>query len=137
VATGWSLRVALVWLVGLIGASGLLGLQPVDDENGSVVAWLAVGVVVVTTVALGVALIVERRKWWWVVVAAPVGGFIATVVFSIALYSIPDNGLDSYYPQLLFVEFAVYLLVPLAFGAVLGAVWRVIRVRTRKDASAP
>jgi hypothetical protein len=121
----WSLRFGLVWLIVLAGAAWYLGRDPNEDDI-SVMAWLALGMVFMSTAALGAALMTERHRGLLAVAAALVGGFVAMLVFSMSVLSDP-SGADSYYPQFVFVEFSVVLLVTLAIGAIFETFWRVIR----------
>ncbi len=109
----WSLRVGLAWLLVVVGAAWYLGREDV------LMPGLVIGLVFVISLALGAALMAEHRRWLLVVVAGFGGGLVATLVFSMSIFSRP-NGLDSYYPQFVFVEFSGFLLVPLAIGAILG-----------------
>jgi hypothetical protein len=102
----------------LVGAAWYLGRVP-EEETLTVSAWLVLGLVFVSTVALGAVLMSEHHRWLLAVVAAIGGGLLATVVFSMSLFSVP-NSLDTYYPLLVFGEFTVALLLPLAIGAMLG-----------------
>jgi len=124
-----SLRVGIVWLIALVAASWYVG--SLADDNGGVVGWLVIVAVFALTAALGAALSVQGANWLWLDAAAPVGSLVATVVVSVAVFSVPNN-LDSFYPHLLFVEILVVLLVPLAIGAIVGLSWRALRrVRSR------
>ena len=81
--------------------------------------WLVLGLVFVSTVALGAVLIMEHHRWLLAVGAAVGGGLVATVVFSMSLFSVPSS-LDTYYPLLVVGEFTVAFLLPLAIGSMLG-----------------
>jgi hypothetical protein len=134
---GKSARVVCVaWLLPLAGAAWYLGQQP-EDENldPSALGFLLLGSTLVMTVVIGAALMAERRRWLWATAAAPGGGLLATIVISFSMSSDPEN-VGGYYPQIMFVEFSVVLLVPLVAGVILGALWLAIRrVRSPREAS--
>ena len=122
----------LVWLVGLgwllvVGLTAWLWGRTGEQIGGA--AWVASVVTGVLGVAFG-ALLARRRQIALAFAMALLGAFAATVVFTIALFSGPDLGLDSYYPGWEFVLFVVVLGVPLAVGAAIAGLWRLsVRVR--------
>jgi hypothetical protein len=127
----WSVRVGLAWFVVLVAVSWYLGRMSAEGDSISVLEWVAIGLVFVMTLALGTSLVAERLGPW-VFAAAFAGGFVATAVVSTAIFSRP-NTLDSYYPQFVFVEFFVFLVVPLVIGAILAHLWRIVRRHLTKD----
>lgn len=134
---GRSIRVVCVmWLLPLAGAAWYLGQQPEDEDlNPSALGFLLLGSTLVMTVVIGAALMAERRRWLWAAAAAPGGGLIATIVILFSMSSDPEN-VGAVYPHIMFVEFSVVLLVPLAAGVTLGALWLAIRrVRHPREAS--
>jgi hypothetical protein len=124
---GWTPPICLAWLTCVVAFAWLLGRDPHtfseggDDSLGtSTTIFLLVASVL--GLAFGVAMVMERHTSS-IFPAAMAAAGVATVATWIAALSIGQNGVDV---LLICIPFAVAIGVPVAAGALLGALGRLV-----------
>ena len=112
------------WLL-LLAVYAWIDGGSLEDSSGWVTA-LAIASLV-ATVAWG-ALITIRRLWPALIWSSPLGATVLTVAITTSFMR-DESGVDSFYPQWIFVISLVEIAVLTAAGAGSTATWRLIRTR--------
>ena len=122
-----------VWLACLSVDSWLFGES---TPNEALAVTLSVAVAVLG--AVWAFLVARRGRSRAALFALPAGASVlATVLTSIAVYSDPDNGLDSFYPVFFIPFYLVILGVPVWLGGSIGGIWRLVANRRDRSTDEP
>ena len=120
------LRTSLVWFLVLCVAAWTWGDPDSTDSGQVTIATIAVlALLGAISIVLG-AVLVRARMGAWGLGAAALGSLVGTVLTTTnAMRAQPD----SFYPEILFLSYLVFLGVGLGAGSCIGALWR--RVESR------
>lgn len=130
------LYLLVVWLACLSVASWLAGRSAPDNALETTM-FVVMSVSMSVLGAVWACLVARRGRSRWALFAAPVGAaLLATVLTSVAVFSDPDSGFDSFYPAFLIPVYAIVLGVPVWVGGSIGGVWRFVDNRRQLSTDA-